>query len=136
MDSHAGQAQKEASVNGAHVLADMLLHPAVEGEAPTPPAEPAEGQCWLVSSAATGAFAGQEQCLAGFQTGSWVFAEPRDGMGVFDRATGQSLLYAGGWRREAAPAEPTGGAVIDQEARAAIMALMLLLRRTAILPAE
>lgn len=131
-----GQAQKEASVNGAHVRVDMLLHPAVEGAASEPPAGPGEGLCWLVGPSPTGEFSGKEECLASAQGAGWVFAAPRDGMRVFDRATGQFLLYAGGWRREVAPAEPVGGSVIDQEARAAIAALIDLLRKTAVLSAE
>ena len=123
-------------MNGAHALTDMLLHPAIEGEASGEPSAPAEGECWLVGADATGAFAGKEGSLASYQAGTWLFAEPRDGMRVFDRVTEQSLLYAGAWRREPAPAEPAGGGVIDQEARSAIVAILHLLRRTGILPDE
>jgi hypothetical protein len=64
-----------------------------------------------------------------------VFAQPRDGMRVFDRQTGQSLPYIGGWRREPAPVQPDGGAVVDVEARATIATLFQLLRRIGFLPA-
>jgi hypothetical protein len=131
----AGQAQKEVSVNSAFALADMLIHPAVEGEASAPPSAPAEGECWLVAEGAVGVFAGQEHALAGFQAGTWIFARPKDGMCVFDRASGQRLCYAGGWRREGAPLAPAGGTVVDQEARAAVAELIRVLRRTCILPA-
>ena len=132
----AGQAQKEATVNAAHAFADMLLHPAVEGEAANPPAEPAEGECWLVAAPAAAAFAGYEGALAGFAAGTWTFAQPRDGMRVFDNSTGQFLLYRDGWRREDAPVEPSGGTVIDAEARTAIVAILHLLKRSAILPEQ
>jgi hypothetical protein len=56
-------------------------------------------------------------------------------MCVFDRSTGQRTVYAGGWRREAAPSTPSGGTVIDQEARAAIAEHIRVLRRTCIFPA-
>jgi hypothetical protein len=130
----AGQAQKEATVNRACALTDLLLHPAVEGEASAPPDPPVEGQCWIVGSPASGAFEGRDGCVAGFAAGSWIFVTPTDGMRVFDRSTGQSVPYIGGWRRETAPVSPRGGSTIDLEARAAIDALIEHLQRTGDLP--
>lgn len=124
------------SLNGAQALTDLLLHPAVEGEAAEPPTAPAEGECWLVGAGASGAFEGREQSIAGFQSGTWLFAPPCEGMTVYDRTSGQRLLFAGTWRREVAPAAPAGGVTIDQEARGTIVALLACLRRVGILPAE
>mgnify|MGYP005852816935 CR=1 FL=1 len=118
----AGQAQKEFYVNEAHALADALLHAACEGEAAAPPAEPAEGEAWLVATGASGDWEGEDGKL-----GTWLFVQPNDGMRLFDRAAGQVLLYRGGWQRPAAPAEPDGGATVDAEARAAIAGLVAAL---------
>jgi hypothetical protein len=131
-----GQSQKEATVNGAHALIDQLLHPAVEGEVAAPPESAAEGQTWLVSAGASGPFAGHDQALAWSSNGTWLFTEARAGMRVFDRATGQFLLFADGWRREPSLADPVGGTNVDAEARAAIVAILHLLRRTGILPEQ
>lgn len=120
----AGQAQKEFFINEALCRADSLLHPAIEGEQDTPPAAPLDGQSWLVGPSPTGLWAGRTGKLACYQTGSWVYATPRDGMQIFDRAAGQRIHYAGAWKRPAAPLAPAGGSVIDAEARAAVNALI------------
>ncbi len=129
----AGQAQKEFFVNQAHALTDALLHPAIEGEANDPPAAPDEGESWLVGAAPSGAWAERAGCLACFQAGAWVFAEPRDGLRVLDRASGQDIRYHAGWQRPIAPETPAGGATVDTEARTAITALVAALIAAGIL---
>ena len=130
----AGQAQKEFYVNEAHALTDALLHATCEGEAAAPPAVPAEGGTWLVASGASGTWTGEDGKLAAFQSGTWLFVAPHDGVRLFDRSTGQFLLYNGGWQRPAAPAEPSGGATVDAEARAAISRLIEALVGAGIFP--
>jgi hypothetical protein len=130
----AGQSQKEFYVNEAHALTDALLHAACEGEAADPPATPDEGQAWLVASGASGNWAGEDGHLAMRQSGNWLFAEPTDGMRVFDRSTGQMLLYRDGWQRPVAPSVPTTGTVIDTEARAVIADLVTALTDAGVFP--
>lgn len=131
----AGQAQKEFHLNEAHALIDALLHPAVEGEANAPPSSPEAGECWLVGSAPSGAWAGHAGELACWSTGTWIFAAPREGMRLLDRSTGQALLHRGGnWIAPAAPAVPSGGTTVDTEARAAISALIAALGEACIFP--
>lgn len=123
----AGQAQKELFVNEAASRVDALLHPAVEAELAAPPANPLDGQAWLVGPAATGDWAGRTGQLAARQAGMWFYVAPRTGMRVLNLATGQFLLFNGSWAKPATPAAPSGGTVIDVEARAAIVALIAAL---------
>lgn len=132
----SGQAQKEFYVNEAHALTDALLHAACQGEAAAPPATPEEGEAWLVASGATGEWAGADGRLASRQAGNWLFTAPSDGMRVFDRSTGQLLLYRGGWQRPTPPAATSGGAVVDTEARAAIAELVTALSEAGIFPSS
>jgi len=120
----AGQSQKELFVNEAYARIDALLHPAVEGVADSPPTAAAEGECWLVGDAPTGAWTGQSGALAAYEAGGWLFAAPRDGMAVVDRLSGQRLAWRDGWQRAETPAAPAGGSTVDTEARAAIAGLV------------
>jgi hypothetical protein len=129
----AGQSQKEFFVNEAFSLVDSLLHPAIEGESDTPPAAPGDGESWLVGEAPTGAWEDHAGTLASYQAGSWIFAAPRDGMRLLDRATGQEMLYREGWQRPETPSEPAGGSTVDAEARAAIVELIEVLIAAGIL---
>lgn len=130
----AGQAQKEAHVNEAHSLADAILHCAVMGEQAAPPASATEGDCWLVGASPAGAWAGHAGKIAAMQGGNWLYITPRDGMRVLDRSTGQDRRYLGAWRQPVAPALPTGGTVVDIEARSALTELVASLRHAGIFP--
>lgn len=131
----AGQAQKEFFVNEAHARADILFHPSVEGEQAAPPATFEDGQCWLVADEAQGEWAGNGGAIAGRQASRWVFVQPRDGMQIFDKQTGQKVLFLGGWQRVSAPELPTSGTVIDTEVRAALGNLIETLRNAGIFSA-
>ncbi len=131
-----GQAQKEVFVNEAHALLDALLHCAIEGTASSPPGSPVDGTSWRIGPSATGEWTGRDGQLACRQGGNWLFAVPRDGTRVLDRSTGQHLTYFSTWRSPAAPAEPTGGTVVDSQARTAVAQLTAILRQAGILPAS
>jgi len=116
-------------------LLDGLVHGAVEGEVSAPPATPLDGQAWIVGSAPSGAWSGKTGNLALRQSGQWLFAVPQDGMKMLNRSTGQELRRAGGsWRMASVPAAPSGGSVIDTEARATLTALIAALRQAGVFP--
>ena len=129
----SGQSQKELTVNEAVLSTDILLHTAVQTVATTVPATPALGQCWLVGSGATGAFAGQVDRIAAWTEGGWRFIAPKDGTRAFDLAASAHRIYvAGAWRLIAAPAAPTGGTVIDTQSRTAISGIITALKSAGI----
>ena len=143
-----GQAQKEHFHNEALVRIDALLGAAVEeGPRADPPAAPAEGQAWIVAEAAGGAWAGRTDSLAAWTAGGWRFVTPVAGMRVWNRAADYEMRWDGaGWtagevfgskivvagqqvvgsRLPAVPS-PSGGTVIDNEARQAINAIIATL---------
>jgi uncharacterized protein (DUF2236 family) len=125
----AGQAQKEFVLNQCLAQIDLLMHPAVQGEQTDPPPAPIEGECWLVGANATAAWAGMDAAIASWHGDQWQFAQPLSEMRVFDRDAGGWRRYSEGWQRLARPADPAGGATIDSEARAAIVAILSALQQ-------
>ncbi len=62
----------------------------------TPPGAPADGQCWIVGTTPTAAWAGQANRLAQRIGGAWVFHAPFVGLVVFDAATLSQRVWSGG----------------------------------------
>ena len=127
-----GQAQKEAFVNEALTRLDALVQAAVLDEIAAPPANPVAGDCYIIANAASGAWAGHASELAVWAQDQWLFAAPREGARVYDIARTCFAVFtiAEGWRRVDAPGLPSGGAVQDTEARAAIAAILRALCNT------
>ena len=139
-----GQAQKELFHNEALALVDLALHPAVESDPlASPPDQPEDGQCWIVAPGGTGAWAERDGRIAMWTGSGWRFLRPVIGFEVWNKEQGVPLRWSeGGWgageldcsgvriggrqvvgaRLPAVPS-PSGGTVIDVEARAAIAAL-------------
>lgn len=125
----AGQAQKETTVNEALVAIDILLSGSVEGVASAPPPAPTAGMSWIVGTAPAGIFAGNTDKIAGWTEGGWRFIQPVAGMQTFDRGAGTFRRYSTGWEMTAAPNVPTGGSIVDVEARACLVALVTALKQ-------
>lgn len=140
-----GQAQKEAFHNEALARIDSALHACVEGPpAAAPPASPQPGESWLVAAGATGEWSGRDDSVATWTESGWRFVDPAPGMLAWDKAAGCWRHWTGnGWSdgglpatalmiggqqvvgpRLAAVPSPSGGTIIDGEARAAIAALI------------
>ena len=145
----AGQAQKEMTVNEALARLDIAVQAsAVAGGVDQPPETPAIGQCWIIGDAPAGAWSGHAGMLAGWTSGGWRFVAPAEGLAVWVEAEGAVWRRAGGaWKagelsgsrvviggvqvvgaQHAAIAAPSGGDVIDVQARATLGAILDAMR--------
>jgi len=129
-----GQAQKEIYLNECLARLDALVHCTIEARTGSPPPAPKDGQCWLVEPGAEGAWSGHGGEVACYQQGQWLFQAPRDGLRLFDRGSGQSLLYHGTWKKPGKPTVPDGGSIIDSQARATIAELLDSLAEAGVIP--
>ncbi|WP_137150280.1 DUF2793 domain-containing protein [Devosia sp. FKR38] len=92
----SGQAQKHITHNEAIQALDALVQASVEsGSLTAPPSSPLEGECWLVPSGASGAWAGHGNELASWQAGAWLFLDPAAGWLVFCKADQALLVFDG-----------------------------------------
>lgn len=128
----AGQAQKELWHNEALLRLDLLVQASVEAVGrDDPPVAPVAEPAWVVGDAPTGAWTGHARAVAGWSAGGWRFVAPVVGMAVWSIADRVTVRFVdGAWTTGtgAAIAGPTGGGMIDAEARAALTAVLAVLR--------
>ncbi len=124
----SGQAQREFFVNQSLSVIDALMQFAVIDIVGTLPQDPGDADCYIVAAGAAGDWTGKEDQIAIRLAGDWLFIMPHDHMQVINRATGQKHTFSSGWVAPAEPQVPTGGSVIDNEARTAIADLIDALR--------
>lgn len=144
-----GQAQKEAFHNEALALVDAALHAhVVVDPSDDVPFDPAPGESWIVGPGAAGEWAGRANQLATWTDAGWRFLAPVPGMTVWNVDAGYRLYWTGAaWSdgnwpvgaltiagqqvigpRLETVSSPSGGTIIDTEARAAIDAVIVALR--------
>lgn len=143
-----GQAQKEHFHNEALLRIDAVLGANAEAALPNPPGAPTEGACWIVAAGAGGAWAGRENCLAMWTESGWRFVAPAAGMRVWNEAAGAEWRWSGNaWStgalygtalviggqqvvssRQGNVPSPSGGTIIDAEARAAVDQIIVALK--------
>jgi len=128
----SGQSQKETTVNESLLLMDMLLGGGVHGVRSVPPATPVTGEVWIVGSLPVGAFAGKADALAGWTESGWRFVHPAPGLTMHDLETGGTRIFTTEWKFAETPAIPSGGALVDSEARTTIAAIIDALRTVGI----
>lgn len=132
----AAQAQKEITHNEALALLDGLIHPVLVSDSEAaPPLDAAPGQGWIVAAGASGAWTGHEGRIALMTGGGWRFIAPVEGMQVW-LSDARATFVGGGWSAPPAYAGPTGGAVVDAEARNALSTLAAALAMAGLIVAN
>jgi hypothetical protein len=145
-----GQAQKEVFHNEALAMIDAALHPCVEeGPIAAPPTTGLEeGRSWIVGSGASGAWEGRDHEIATWTAGGWRYVTPIAGIKSWSKADGYWFVWNGSaWMAGVLPASavqidglqvvgprlpdipsPSGGTIIDGEARTVLAAVIATLK--------
>lgn len=144
------QSQKEVTHNEALTRLDLLLHLHVESDVLSdPPLSPDDGAAWIVAHGGRGPWAGRDAMIAQWLDGQWRYIEPQKGMrawiasreveALYDGVTWQvgmlrgDAVFIGGEKvigmRGGAIPDPSGGQVIDVEARLTLAAILTVMRQ-------
>ncbi|MEZ5923919.1 MAG: DUF2793 domain-containing protein [Hyphomicrobiaceae bacterium] len=92
----AGQAQKHVTHNEALRRLDAILQATVSDRTlTTPPASPADGECFIASAGANGAWLGHDLEIATWQDGAWAFHVPQTGWRVWSVPESALLAWTG-----------------------------------------
>jgi hypothetical protein len=96
------QSQKHVTHNEALRALDAVAHLSVISDAlAAPPGAPADGDCYLVASAPSGAWTGKAGSVAAWQDGAWNFYAPKDGWRAWIASRGAAAVWSGSaWRNE------------------------------------
>lgn len=96
----AAQAQKHVTVNEALSRTDALAAGRVESRTfSVPPGAAADGEAYIVGANATADWTGQENRIALFLNGGWIFVTPWSGCTLWIEAEGtQATYHQGAWK--------------------------------------
>jgi hypothetical protein len=90
---------------------EALVHLTVVSITTTPPATPANGDCYIVGVGGTGVWAGHDSDVAvWYTTGGWLYIDPAIGVRTYNRATSTYWRYDGSvWIQEILPSADVSG---------------------------
>lgn len=93
----ASQAQKEVTHNEALLMVDALVSLSLEDRhLSAPPVSPQNGQVWFINGAGSGAWSGQSNKLAHYDSGQWYFYVIPDGLRAWIKDEAGYFVYSGG----------------------------------------
>jgi hypothetical protein len=105
------QSQKEVTHNDALNILDVLIQAVVQDVGlNTPPGSPTVGQCWVVGSSPTGAWAGKASQIAqALDGGGWFFVAPFKRLRRWNETTDEYVMFNGtNWVSEGLLLKETG----------------------------
>ncbi len=105
------QSQKEVTHNDALNILDVLIQAVVQNVGlNTPPGSPTVGQCWVVGSSPTGAWAGKASQIAqAVDGGGWFFVAPFKRLKLWNETTDEYVMFDGtNWVSEGLLLKETG----------------------------
>lgn len=92
----SSQSQKFVTVNEALQILDLAANLVViRADFTDPPVSPSELDAYIPASPAGGAWVGQENKVAMFTNGDWVFSSPVEGWRAYNQATNDLLIFNG-----------------------------------------
>lgn len=80
--------QNWATYSAAMSILDRQIHIVIIDSLTTPPGSPSEGDLYVVTATATGAWTGEEDNIAYYVNAAWEFLTPYDGMIVWEDTLG------------------------------------------------
>jgi hypothetical protein len=90
------QAQKEVTHNEALLMVDALVSLSLEDRhLSAPPSSPQNGQVWFINGAGSGAWNGQSNKLAHYDSGQWYFYVIPDGLRAWIKDEAGYFVYSG-----------------------------------------
>lgn len=112
----ASQAQKHVTINDALSRLDAVAQlRVVSTVVASPPGSSVGGQAYLVPAGATGAWVGNEEKIAVFLNGGWIYFTPLEGWKAWDEASGMPLLFDGqDWHLGGVSHSEGGAATVEQ----------------------
>jgi hypothetical protein len=105
------QSQKEVTHNDALNILDVVIQAVVQDVGlNTPPGSPTVGQCWVVGSSPTGAWAGKASQIAqAVDGGGWFFVAPFKRLKLWNETTDEYVMFDGtNWVSEGLLIKETG----------------------------
>jgi len=151
----AQQLQPDVTHNEAILLLQIMQSGVISAGSNTAPVSPSEGDSYIVGASPSGVWGGRANAVTMYYNGSWQFVPGRNSLGtvismgtvqeglmVWNKALNAMMVWSGtAWEtkyflvaaQQAAIADATGGATVDDEARTAINSVLSVLRTTGII---
>ncbi len=109
----ASQAQKHVTHNEAIRLLDaVVMLSVIDKDLTVPPGSPAAGDRYIVGPSSTGAWAGEDDNIAAFQNGGWLFYTPKEGWKAWVVDESKEYQFISSWQELSLVTQPFGSSLL------------------------